>query len=1122
MSSDVAAGEKAPATFGGLRAGQAYFYAVIVLGLSLLTLSTALHPAFGHLVTPLFWLLALVGVCTEVFAVPLPRGGHLSPAFAIIFACLIMLGLVPTLHLIILIATASSLAIRRRTSWLVAFNISQLTLTYTLAHLVLCVGASGHRLDFFSGNSFAWMYEVGGGNLFAFDALIWVFAAMVTQLFVNVLLVNSYIALEKHVSIWKVIWEDDRWELLFTLGLFPLAILMVELHRRMGVLGAAMVLVPFVVSSIVLLLYIKMRQTSAALRAAHAELEIIHDITQRIGSHIDLPSTLRLIGGAIAAHLGDSEVRIYLRQEGTECYLPQRIGDRDPDGLASVVTGQGVLGRWVRSGGVLSLSSPETIAAEEDPSFQGMASVLGALIRQDDRVLGLVVVLSPVRDAFDSSDENLLEIIGSQAAVAVKNALLYQTTQQLAITDGLTGVYNRAYFQRQLEAEFRRAPRFGYPISLILIDVDHFKAFNDAHGHLLGDQALRAVAQILRESTRETDVVARYGGEEFAVILPETATEQALEVAERIRANISGHTFWGRGQTPVNVTASIGVVGKQASETRPESLVDLADTALYHAKHSGRDRISAITPVQDRPFVYLESRRDPEASVRRRLPARATVKLDAVAWASHLSDAVDALAALAFEKLEALDLAPVPDEAVAWHDFLRQGIDGLIQRVSPQTSARPSLDTVTEPGGDLRGRMHALIQRGMTLTQSESFIVTLTRSLAQHVQQAPFSPAERLIVLAEVEQFSDALQIALSQIWHSFYERSSEHLVRLHELEETLAQLDELDEILNVGVEALGSSQVSERASLVTLGAPDWKILASPASPFTERLDIAPFVAHAWPGRSFESTQPILFRAADESLPQAIRDSLSARDLDVVLVVPMVHQGEAIGLGLVVPGAGAEQDPALTRYSRMVAGLTAAAIGRLEHASERTDWMLHGLVALAEAIEGTDSTDRVQTDRLVDLTLRLAQSLQVAPPDLGSLRLAAMLRDLGRLALPGETDSRGRSLTDDERAAIRTQPEIAARLLDPIEALRGVVPVVRHHRERWDGSGYPQGLHGEQIPRLARILAVAETFEALIHERSYRPGTTAELAVREMRESGRFDPEVIGVLEGLVLAGSVR
>ncbi len=156
---------------------------------------------------------------------------------------------------------------------------------------------------------------------------------------------------------------------------------------------------------------------------------------------------------------------------------------------------------------------------------------------------------------------------------------------RLALTDGLTGVFNRAYFDATLEQEIARRNRAGHPLALLLLDLDHFKWINDRFGHSAGDQVLRDVAQIISRSFRKSDTVCRYGGEEFAVILPETAQEQAYLIAERVRRAISQNPL------PYQVTASIGL-GWAAGpgKLHPQMLIDRADTALYAAKNDGRNR----------------------------------------------------------------------------------------------------------------------------------------------------------------------------------------------------------------------------------------------------------------------------------------------------------------------------------------------------------------------------------------------------------------------------------------------------------------------------------------------------------------------------------------------------
>ncbi|MBI5067233.1 MAG: diguanylate cyclase [Deltaproteobacteria bacterium] len=170
----------------------------------------------------------------------------------------------------------------------------------------------------------------------------------------------------------------------------------------------------------------------------------------------------------------------------------------------------------------------------------------------------------------------------------------------LSVTDGLTGLYNHRAFQTRLREEFGRAARYGGPLSLVMIDLDHFKAINDTWLHPFGDKVLRETAILIRNSLRDHDVSARYGGEEFAVLLPHTPFASALPVARRIARAIAGHLFVVDADEPgsqgpeVSVTASFGVAAFPGGDvTTPETLVRRADEALFRAKRAGRDRIWA-------------------------------------------------------------------------------------------------------------------------------------------------------------------------------------------------------------------------------------------------------------------------------------------------------------------------------------------------------------------------------------------------------------------------------------------------------------------------------------------------------------------------------------------------
>ena len=174
-------------------------------------------------------------------------------------------------------------------------------------------------------------------------------------------------------------------------------------------------------------------------------------------------------------------------------------------------------------------------------------------------------------------------------AVRAQQAELYE---KLAHTDGLTELYNYRFFQQRLSVELNRARRFNRALSLIMADLDRFKAYNDVYGHQAGDQALRQLGGLLRRSSRRYDVVARYGGDEFAIILPETTKQRAGEVAERVRLAVESAAVEGDPQGPgSHFTVSLGIATFPEDATEQGELIRKADLALYHAKSCGRNRI---------------------------------------------------------------------------------------------------------------------------------------------------------------------------------------------------------------------------------------------------------------------------------------------------------------------------------------------------------------------------------------------------------------------------------------------------------------------------------------------------------------------------------------------------
>lgn len=194
--------------------------------------------------------------------------------------------------------------------------------------------------------------------------------------------------------------------------------------------------------------------------------------------------------------------------------------------------------------------------------------------------------------AFDTASLELFQAIAPQLAVAIDRAALKEKAgefEQLSVTDALTGLLNRRYIEERLMEEIKRSNRHGFPMSFMMLDVDNFKSYNDEHGHPAGDEALKMVGHVIRETLRGADVAARFGGEEFAILLPQTTSTEAAMIAERIRLNIMLADFPHR-----RVTASIGVASCSSELCASADLVAAADKALYEAKRQGRNRVRAF------------------------------------------------------------------------------------------------------------------------------------------------------------------------------------------------------------------------------------------------------------------------------------------------------------------------------------------------------------------------------------------------------------------------------------------------------------------------------------------------------------------------------------------------
>lgn len=364
----------------------------------------------------------------------------------------------------------------------------------------------------------------------------------------------------------------------------------------------------------------RLQQANAALQRRVQAQGLLMEAAHRLGSTLDKAALVERIARLVADNLGKPDFAVYLvkEDEDHEAVLEVQnaagLLDRPEIREARFQVGEGIAGLVAETG------APVLVANLKDPAptlkpprggkepFPTEGSLLVVPMLHKGRVVGVLAFHSPQRGAFDSDDVALLQALGAQAAMAVVNADLYQTTLELSVTDALTQLMNRRALNRILDAELVRAQRFNTPLVVLMLDVDHFKQYNDRMGHLLGDEALKAVAAVLGTSVRKVDAVARFGGEEFCVILPRTDESAGIDVADKLLKNVRALLVPGAESQPLgHMSISVGVAVypqdmPPAIDGSPvEVILDCADKAAYEAKRKGRDRVVTAGEISGRP-----------------------------------------------------------------------------------------------------------------------------------------------------------------------------------------------------------------------------------------------------------------------------------------------------------------------------------------------------------------------------------------------------------------------------------------------------------------------------------------------------------------------------------------
>lgn len=338
------------------------------------------------------------------------------------------------------------------------------------------------------------------------------------------------------------------------------------------------------------------KEANKNLEALVKDFSLLYEIGQRVNSTIEMDELYRVLQDVLPERLGLQKFAILLADEKREFLninAAHGFGDLEKIYDMSFRMGEGVSGEVASKGELIYL--PDVEAEPKFLHYRGESVEKGSFVsvplKYKRDILGVMNCSRTAKNGFTEDEIRLITLVANQIALSVENAKLYTKTRELSVRDELTNLYNRRHFQQVMQMEWKRATRFKRPLSLLMIDIDNFKAFNDNFGHLEGDRALKIITALLAKNLREVDTIARFGGEEFVVLLPDTDKGGAMVVGEKLRHLVESERLdEGRVQV-ASLTISVGVSSYLSDAKEMDDLIDHADVALYEAKDGGRNRV---------------------------------------------------------------------------------------------------------------------------------------------------------------------------------------------------------------------------------------------------------------------------------------------------------------------------------------------------------------------------------------------------------------------------------------------------------------------------------------------------------------------------------------------------
>lgn len=342
-------------------------------------------------------------------------------------------------------------------------------------------------------------------------------------------------------------------------------------------------------------LFDTLNKRTSELEKSQAQVEMIYENSRILASILDTDGVVKEVMRIMGGILQYPHCSMVLKDKwGNLFYRARSMTGRSNFHPKAIDTGKMELLRKVCD--MEEAIRIKDIAKRDDyePLNTKARSVMLVPMTSHGQSTGALTAESKSVGQFSERDVQMLSIVARAAALALENAELHKKTEELTIIDELTETYNYRYFIQKLQEEKRRALRYDLPLSLVMVDIDWFKKFNDSHGHETGNIVLKQLSQIIKSCIRDVDIFARYGGEEFVIILPQTPQREASVIGERIRERVENMVINAGKAGQLKITVSVGISSFPENGKSQEELVSIADQALYRAKGDGRNLVCVI------------------------------------------------------------------------------------------------------------------------------------------------------------------------------------------------------------------------------------------------------------------------------------------------------------------------------------------------------------------------------------------------------------------------------------------------------------------------------------------------------------------------------------------------